>query len=136
MESETAMMASSFFSGGFAGVGSTCGALSGGIMALGMKYGRANPRQGSVQDGSGAALKLFNWFQREYGTTLCHDLIGIPNFFNQEERAKFAVSEGHLKCSRRLGEVAAKVMEIVGELGERRLRQEEAVEELKGKGLL
>lgn len=136
LEDDLAFKAGSFFSGGMVCTGAFCGALTGGLMILGMVYGRANPRYGSVHDGSGAGLKLFKWFEREYGTTSCSELTGVANMLDKEQRAKFAVSEAHEKCFQRSGEVAAKVVEIIGEQGARMVSLEEAIAELKKQGLL
>lgn len=136
IEDELAFKASSFFSGGIACTGTICGALTGGLMVLGMKYGRANPRYGGVHDGSGAALKLFKWFEREYGTTSCSELTGIANMLDKEERSRLLVGEVHEKCFRRSGEVAAEVIGIIAEQGDRMVSLDEAIAELKAKDLL
>jgi hypothetical protein len=61
---------------------SVCGALIGGILALGMKYGRdysflegpveaAQKKQGEAMEQS---ERLAKWFEREFGTVLCKEL--------------------------------------------------------------
>ncbi len=135
-ECELAYKASSFLSGGIAGTGSLCGALSGGLLVLGMKYGRANPRHGSIADSSGPALKLFKWFEKEYGGTTCCDITGPRGLLDKEARAKFRVSEAHLKCFRISGEVAAKVVDIITRQGSRQVSLDEAIAELHAQGLL
>ncbi|MFH1485356.1 MAG: C-GCAxxG-C-C family protein [Chloroflexota bacterium] len=136
LESELVFKAASYMSGGVAGTGNLCGALTGGIMFLGMKYGRANPRYGAVRESSGPALKLVKWFEREYGTTICRELVGVTNMLDREERAKFHVSEAHKRCFRRSGEVAAKVFEIISNQGSRQVSFDEALDELEAEGLL
>jgi len=74
--------ASTGFAGGVAGMQSVCGALVGGILALGMKYGRdysylegpaeeAMQKQGEAMEQAG---RLAKWFEREFGTVLCQEL--------------------------------------------------------------
>ncbi|MBI2907018.1 MAG: C_GCAxxG_C_C family protein [Chloroflexi bacterium] len=136
IECEMAFKAASFFSGGMACTGNLCGALSGGVMALGMVYGRANPRIGGVHDGSGPALRLVKWFEKEYGTSNCCELTGVPDMLNKELRSKLLVGEVHERCFRRSGEVAAKVVDIVSKQGSRQVSLDEAIAELKAEGLL
>ena len=66
------------FGGGMAGQGETCGALTGAMMALGLKYGR---ERGDDNDSKavtyGKVRQLFAAFEKEFGTCVCFDLIGI-----------------------------------------------------------
>ena len=135
-EDELVYKAATYFSAGIASTGAFCGALTGGIMVLGIKYGRANPRGGSASESSGTALKLFKWFEREYGTTCCSELTGFPDMLDLTQKPKFHASEAHRRCFRRSGEVAAKVVELISEQGSRPLSLREAIAELKGQGLL
>ena len=136
MECEMAFKAASFFSGGLARTGNLCGAVSVCVMGLGMKYGRANPRMGGVHDSSGPALRLVKWFEKEYGTTNCCELTGIPDMLNKEMRTRIFAEGVHEKCFRRSGEVAAKVVDIVTKQGSRQESLDEALAELKAEGLL
>ncbi len=81
-ENEDLTKASTGFGGGIGGIQSTCGALTGGVLGLSLKYGRdASYLSGPVD----AALKkqeeaieqtarLVKWFEREFGSTLCAEL--------------------------------------------------------------
>ncbi|MBI2844564.1 MAG: C_GCAxxG_C_C family protein [Armatimonadetes bacterium] len=66
------------FGGGIAGQGETCGALTGAMMALGLKFGR---EQGDDNDSKaiayGKVRQLFSEFEKVFGTCRCFDLIGI-----------------------------------------------------------
>jgi hypothetical protein len=61
---------------------SVCGALTGAVLALGMKYGRdVSTLQGPAEEAievEYAALepvgKLAKWFEREYGSIICRDI--------------------------------------------------------------
>jgi len=74
--------ASIVLAGGVGGVRSTCGALTGAALALGMKYGRdVSALQGPAEKAieiEYAALepvaKLAKWFEREYGSIICRDI--------------------------------------------------------------
>jgi C_GCAxxG_C_C family probable redox protein len=74
--------ASTGFAGGVAGLQSVCGALTGAILALGMKYGRdisllegppeaAAKKQGEAME---QAARLSKWFEREFGSIQCREL--------------------------------------------------------------
>ncbi|MHA1576495.1 MAG: C-GCAxxG-C-C family protein [Candidatus Thorarchaeota archaeon] len=68
---ETGMKIASAFSGGIARTGSMCGALTGGLMALGLKYNDAEKyNQINV-----VAAKLLDEFESISGSTICRKLI-------------------------------------------------------------
>lgn len=63
------------FGGGIGRCGSVCGALTGSIMAIGIKDA---PNQTGVEKRAKAyanAKELFNLFEKQNGTTSCRDLI-------------------------------------------------------------
>lgn len=66
------------FGGGMAGQGEICGALTGAMMALSLKYGR---ERGDDNDSKavtyGKVRQLFAAFEKEFGTCGCFDLIGF-----------------------------------------------------------
>lgn len=66
------------FGGGMAGQGEICGALTGAMMALGLKFGR---ERGDDNDAKAMAYskirELFAAFEKEFGTCECFGLIGI-----------------------------------------------------------
>ena len=67
--------------------GCTCGALSGGVMVLGLVYGRANPGD-EAPEVLDKARELHDWFLAEKGSTCCRALIrtlefGSPEHINQ-----------------------------------------------------
>jgi len=67
--------------------GCACGALSGGMMVLGMVYGRSDPG-GEAPLVLGKAKELHDWFADEKGSTCCRVLIrglefGSPEHIDQ-----------------------------------------------------
>lgn len=83
--------------------GCSCGALSGGVMALGLKYGRSTPGAGAP-DVLSKAKELHDWFKTGHGSTCCRILIRHLEFGSQE----------HIdQCVRFTGEVAEKVVEML-----------------------
>ena len=49
--------------------GEVCGACTGALMALGLKYGENKPKSGEVSD------KFFEEFKKENGSFICRDLL-------------------------------------------------------------
>ena len=125
LEDELALKAASSLCGGVALSGNTCGALSAGVMVMGMKHGRGDLSEGfaSVMKAMVPANKLVKWFEGEYGTTVCLDLSGLE--VNEEllkvlsEQPEAALSgldpEMVEKCARICGKTAERVIEILEE---------------------
>ena len=68
---DTCMKIASAFSGGIARTGNICGALSGALMALGLKFNNSkNPNEINV-----VAEKFLNEFETLHGSTICRELI-------------------------------------------------------------
>ncbi len=82
LEDKMLFKAASGLSGGIGGMHSVCGALLGGSLALGLKYGR---ELSDLQKSAEEAIekewasfepvgKLFKWFEREFGSVICSDI--------------------------------------------------------------
>lgn len=107
------------------GVGLTgdghCGALSGGVLAIGWFFGRDRADFGDMMKLVPANLlakKLHARFMEKYGTCRCHDLQEqfFGRFFNlyDPEDMKAAMEAGMLdRCSTLAGEVARMATEII-----------------------
>jgi C_GCAxxG_C_C family probable redox protein len=75
------------FGGGMGRCGSVCGALTGGIMAVSIKYGT---NEAGVEKRAKAyvnAQALFKQFEKQHGTVLCRDLFKY-DLSNPEQAAK------------------------------------------------
>ena len=59
---------------GMGGSGCTCGALSGGVLALGLFLGRSGPGIGNNREVMQAASALHEVFKSQYGSTCCRVL--------------------------------------------------------------
>lgn len=66
----------SAFGGGIGGRGSLCGALTGGVIAIGLRHGSnaANPEERKVA--YALALRLYTAFQKDCSSVYCRELIG------------------------------------------------------------
>jgi C_GCAxxG_C_C family probable redox protein len=87
------------FGGGIGRRGSLCGALTGAIMAIGLKHGTNNTVLKDKQKAYEIALKFYDQFVKECGSPFCRELIGY-DLTNPEELEKLRKSNvGEEKCS-------------------------------------
>ncbi len=76
IKSEIIPKIASGFGGGVARMGSVCGALTGAIMAIGLKYGRSNASDKEAYELClKKSSKFYKKFKKEFGSILCFDLI-------------------------------------------------------------
>jgi C_GCAxxG_C_C family probable redox protein len=79
------------FGGGIGRCGSVCGALSGGVMALGIKYGTNEPSVEKRLKAYEVARKFYKQFERQHKSVLCRELIGYDLSVPEElEKARKA----------------------------------------------
>jgi C_GCAxxG_C_C family probable redox protein len=77
LSDETALRLAGVFGGGIAGSGETCGAVTGGLMVIGLKHGTTDPRDLKGKEGSRERAKRFlEGFAALCGSTKCRDLLG------------------------------------------------------------
>lgn len=119
------------FAGGIGGFGiSACGALSGGILAIGQKYGRnrknfTKPRRERFK-AYDLAQRLHQCFIEEYGNSACHSvqqsIFGRSfNLLDPVERQRFEDDGGHIdKCTDVVGKAAQWVVELLLEAEEQK----------------
>jgi len=82
LEDKMLFKAASGLSGGIGAMHSVCGALLGGSLALGLKYGRElSDLQKSAEEAMEKEWasfepvgKLFKWFEREFSSVICSDV--------------------------------------------------------------
>jgi len=75
---ETALKIAYPFGRGMGGCGHTCGALTGAMMVIGMKYGTASQNEtDKMKLAREKTRRLIEIFESEHGTTLCNDLTGF-----------------------------------------------------------
>lgn len=68
--------AASAFGGGIGRQGSLCGALTGGVFMIGLKYGTNRPIPEKREKAYLQALKFYTRFEKNCGSVLCRNLIG------------------------------------------------------------
>ena len=93
----------------------TCGAVSGGLIVLGMKYGRCKPAEGPEAEGDSIdpAMELVDKFLNEYKTLNCCELTGF-DFRDPEQFQSFKDSpEAKQGCTEKMKKVCGWVAEII-----------------------
>jgi C_GCAxxG_C_C family probable redox protein len=73
---ETAMKIACAFGGGMR-LGNTCGAVTGALMAIGLKYGKSRSDENEARDKTYVLTKQFqDRFNQAKGSVMCRDLLG------------------------------------------------------------
>jgi C_GCAxxG_C_C family probable redox protein len=89
---------------GMGGAGCSCGAVTGGVMALGMVFGRKDPRDPAVGRCMALSRELHDRFVARHGCACCRSLT----------RGMILKSPEHLaKCVALTGEVAEETAKII-----------------------
>jgi C_GCAxxG_C_C family probable redox protein len=88
------------FGGGIASTGSVCGALIGGVMAIGIKYGRSEVAETQADQRAKKLTQQFiQQFKKEAGSLFCYDITQC-DFNTLEGKKKFVESGAIKKCQK------------------------------------
>jgi C_GCAxxG_C_C family probable redox protein len=113
VEPGTAARVASPFGAGIAYLGRTCGAVTGALMVIGLRYGHETPEEVEAKEAMYAKAEVFlNRFEARHGSLECGDLLSCDVSVPEElEQAK---AEGLFDdlCPRYVADAAA----ILGEL--------------------
>jgi len=116
LEDELTFKAASALCAGL-GMGKTCGALSGGVMVLGLKHGREHIEEGleGLIPGLGPAQSLVQRFEQEFGTTSCYEITKLD--WTDFEAVMRALTNPEFieRCAQIVGRTAEMVAELIGE---------------------
>jgi C_GCAxxG_C_C family probable redox protein len=72
--SDDVISIASGFPVGMGGAGCTCGAMAGGVMALGLVFGRTKPKDVKVDKAMKLARELHDFFKKRHKSTCCRKL--------------------------------------------------------------
>jgi C_GCAxxG_C_C family probable redox protein len=116
LEGETALKVATGLGGGMGGRGEVCGAVTGGILALGLKFGRGEKEEKSVaQQAYPKTGELMAAFERAHGTCMCRTLLGGCDLRTPEGMKRFREEDLHHKvcvgCVRTAGEILAGMLD-------------------------
>ena len=128
LQDELVFKAAGPLCGGLALTGNTCGALTAGVMVLGMKYASGNIEEGLaglMKGGMLPAYRLAKWFEGEFGSTTCREISGIATeevalmgMIADPQAMEAGLSPELIeKASQIVGRTAEKVIEIISEEG-------------------
>jgi C_GCAxxG_C_C family probable redox protein len=77
LERDMALRLAEGFAGGMAGLGKTCGAVTGAILVLGLAHGRTRPDDAAAKMATADSVrKLVARFEAQHGSVACRDLLG------------------------------------------------------------
>lgn len=88
----------------------TCGVLSGGVGILGLYAGKGNEREYAKENYSKMLEEYCEWFEEEFNSTECQQLIGITKFESEDQSYQ-------VKCGDIMVKSYAKIYEILSEYG-------------------
>jgi C_GCAxxG_C_C family probable redox protein len=89
---EKALSIAQPFGGGIARLGSTCGAVTGALLVIGLKYGRKRPDDDAAKEKTYELVHEFiRRFKAAAGSIICRELIGFD----------LSTPEGHSEAERR-----------------------------------
>jgi C_GCAxxG_C_C family probable redox protein len=78
LERETALKISQAFGGGMARMGLTCGAVTGAMLAIGLKHGRTRPEDEGAKEKTYSLVHDFvRQFRERHGSIVCRELLGV-----------------------------------------------------------
>jgi len=109
---QEAFKAATGFAGGYADIGDICGAPSGGLMAIGLAFGRDKLEETGLSENyqkvMDLGLKLYNRFKKLFGSVRCYDIQNavFGRHFNGENSRKFEKLDGYEKCANVVEKVA------------------------------
>lgn len=83
------------FGAGIGGCGSVCGAVTGGLMAIGTRYGTNEPSAQKRSKASELARRFYRQFEKQNGSVMCREVIGFD--LSSAEQLKKAQEAGVFK---------------------------------------
>lgn len=113
LDLQKALKISQPLGGGIARMGLTCGAVTGALLVIGLKYGRTRPEDEQAKEKTYAlAHDFIREFKARHATIVCRELIGVD--LGTAEGHKQAVEQGVFEnlCSR-LVQDAVQILEQI-----------------------
>jgi C_GCAxxG_C_C family probable redox protein len=114
LDSEAAKKIACGFGGGISRTGNICGAVSGAIMVIGLKYGKAQQGDDSATVKTRALVREFmHEFRKRHGSVNCTELLGYnlddPDEYSQASENRLFIT----KCPDLVGDTVAILEKIL-----------------------
>ena len=100
------------FGGGIGRCGSVCGALTGGVMALSVRYGTNEPSVEKRLQTYELSRKFFEQFEKRNNGVLCRDLIGYTLSNPNEQKKAREENVFQKKCARYVENAVTILLEL------------------------
>lgn len=115
LDADSALKLSCGFGGGMGRQGEICGAVSGGIMALGLKFGRGKNDQRAETDLAYSKIRKFmNRFSAKHGSCLCRELLSGCDLTTEDGQSYYKNNECfNLICRPCVRDAAAMVEDMM-----------------------
>jgi C_GCAxxG_C_C family probable redox protein len=113
LDKKIALKISSAFCGGMGGTANVCGAVTGGLMVIGLKYGRTEADDVVTKEKTNEISRLFmERFKENNGSLICKDLLGADI---STIEGKEYVTNNNLRhnCCTKLVENATEILEKI-----------------------
>jgi len=113
LDKETALKIAGSFGGGMAYTGEICGAVTGALMLIGLKYGKYRLEDNEAKDKNYEKVQEFvKRFKDEFGSIRCTDLIKY-DLTKEEERQKAREAEAFKKTCSNLVKRSVEIIEEI-----------------------
>lgn len=115
LDGDVALKLSCGFGGGMGRMGEVCGAVSGGIMALGLKFGRGENDERAAMDLTYTKIREFmNRFSAKHGSCLCRKLLSGCDLNTSAGQTYFKENECfNIICRPCVRDAAAMVKDVI-----------------------
>lgn len=110
LSADMALKVATGLGGGIGGRGEVCGAVSGGVLALGLRFGRGSQQEKAVaQETRQKTGELMAAFEQVHGSCMCRKLLGGCDLRTPEGMKRFKEENLHQRvcvgCVRTVGEI-------------------------------
>jgi len=114
LEQDTALKIACGFGAGMGRKEEVCGAVTGGIMVLGARYGRGeNEDRTATEAAYTRTRELMDKFARRHGTYLCHKLLNGCDLTTDEGRKSFGENDLFNKVCRPCVQSVVEILEEI-----------------------
>jgi len=114
MDQDTALKMTCGFGAGMGRKGEVCGAVTGGIMALGAKHGRGENEDRTATEATYARTReLMDQFAQRHGTCLCRELLNGCDLTTEEGRKSFGENDLFNKICKPCVQSAVEILETI-----------------------